>query len=96
VEPRKAGRRDWFALRLCLGQFEIQPQHESQGVFGVFHAIGRTDGGVEGGLGVAEAVGASGFEGTIEVAQGPAFGGHDLATRGPQGTGGFGNSANLL
>jgi hypothetical protein len=30
-------------------------------------------------LGVAEVVGAGGFEGAIEVAQGPAVGGRDLA-----------------
>ena len=59
------------------------------------HPIGGADGGVEGGVGVAEAVGAGGFEGAIEVAQGPAVSGHDLAAQGAQGNGGFGDCANF-
>jgi hypothetical protein len=38
-------------------------------------------------VGVAEAVGAGGFEGAIEFAQGPAVGGHDLTAQGAQATG---------
>lgn len=37
---------------------------------GVAHSIGGADGGVQGGVGVAEPVGTEGFEGAIEVAQG--------------------------
>jgi hypothetical protein len=48
------------------------------------HATGGADGGVEGGVGVAEAVGAGGFEGAIEFAQGPAVGGRDLAVGAPK------------
>jgi hypothetical protein len=51
---------------------------------------------IESGVGVAEAVGAGGFEGEVEVAQGPGVGLHDLAAQGTQGTGGFGYGANLL
>ena len=37
------------------------------------------DGGVGGGVGVAETAGAGGFEGAIDFARGPAVGGQDLA-----------------
>ena len=71
---RKAGRRDGLTFGLLVGQFEIQPEQEAKGVSARFHPIGDADGGVEGGLGVAQAVGAGGFEGAIEVAQRPAVG----------------------
>ena len=63
-----------LALRLAFGQFPIQAQQKRQGIgaCAIVNAIGGADGGVEGGLGVAEAVGARSFEGALEVAQGPA------------------------
>ena len=70
-------------------------EDKGERVFGVLHAVGGADGGVEGGMGGAEAVGAGGFEGAIEVAQGPAVGGHDLAAKRAQGTGGFGDRFDL-
>jgi hypothetical protein len=69
-----------FGFEGC--KVQIQPQKEYEAVFAFLHAIGGADGGVEGVLGVAEAVGAGGFEGAIEVAQRPAVGGHDLAAQG--------------
>jgi hypothetical protein len=63
-----------LAFGFPVGQFQIQVKEKGEWVFRVLHAVGSMDGGVEGGLGVAEAVGAGGFEGAIEVAQGPAVG----------------------
>ena len=80
-----------MTLGFCVGQFKVQAEEEGQRVFLFVHAVCGADGGVEGGLGVVEAVGAGGFEGAIEVAQGPAVGGHDLAAQGAQGAGGFGD-----
>ena len=94
-EGRKARWGDGFAPDLSLSQLEVQAQEEGKGVFLLIHPVGGADGGVEGGLGVAEAVGAGGFEGAIEIAQGPAVGGHDLAAQGAQGNGGFGDRSDL-
>jgi hypothetical protein len=76
---RQPGCGDGPALGFLVCQFEVQAEEEGQVVFGVFHAVGGADGGVEGGLGVAKAVGAGGCEDASEVAQGPAVGGRDLA-----------------
>ena len=51
-------------------------------VFVFFRAVCGADSGGEGRAGVAEAVGAGGFEGAIEFAQRPAAGGYGL---GPPG-----------
>ena len=71
---RETWRRNCLSFRFQISKFEVQAQEEGQGIFTRVHAISGADGGVEGGLGVAEAVGAGGFEGAIEVAQGPAVG----------------------
>jgi hypothetical protein len=65
---------DWLPLLLSVSQLQVQAQQKGQHIFIFLHAVGSADGGVEGGLGVAEAVGAGGFEGAIEVARGPAVG----------------------
>ena len=80
----QTGRHNLFALRFPISQFEVQAEEETQRIFGVFHAVGGADGGVEGGLGVAEAVGAGGFEGAIEVAQGLVVNGRELAVSSPK------------
>jgi len=46
-------------------------EKQGEGVFGVLHVVGGADGGIEGGVGVPEAVGAGGFEG--EVGMSPRF-----------------------
>ena len=79
-----AGWRDSLALSFKPGQLQVQPQEEGEEVFRFLHAVGGADGGVEGGMGVAEAVGAGGFESAIEVAQGPTVGLHDLPAQGVQ------------
>ena len=86
VKPRRRqpGRYYASAIRLAAGQFEVEVKEEGEGVFLFLHPVGGADGGVEGGLGVAQAVGAGGFEGAIEVAQGPAVGGYDLAVGAPK------------
>jgi hypothetical protein len=80
---RQARRGNCFTLGLLAGQLKIQPQQEGVRVFGGAHAVSGADGGGEGGVGVAEPVGAGGFEGVIEFAQGPAVGGRDLAVGAP-------------
>ena len=75
----KSGGCDFHSACLGCRQFQVQTEEKGQGIFGVLDAVRGTDDGVEGGVGVTEAVGAGGFEGAIEVAQGPAVGGHDLA-----------------
>jgi hypothetical protein len=88
---RKAGRHDGLTFGLPVGQFQIQPEEEDEGVFGGAHPIGGANGEVESGVGVAEAVGAGDFEAAIEVAQNSTVGGHDLAAQSAQGNGGFGD-----
>ena len=75
-----------LAFGFPVGLFQIQVEEKGEQVFRVLHAVGGADGGVEGGVGVAEAIDAGGFEGAIEVAQGLAVCGRDLAAQGPQGT----------
>ena len=70
----ETGWDDGFTGGFPGGKVEVQVEQEGHHVFALFHAVGGADGGVEGGLGVAEAVGAGGFEGEIEVAEGPAVG----------------------
>ena len=78
-ESGEAWRRDLLAFTFERGALQVQAKEESKRILIVFHSVGGAHGGVEGRVGVAEAVGAGGFEGAIEVAQGPAVGGHDLA-----------------
>ena len=53
-------------------------------VFRLLHSKAGTDDGVEGGVGVVEAVGAGGVEGAIEVARGQDVGGRDTAVDAPR------------
>jgi len=51
-----------------VGKLEIEVEEEGDRVFLLLHAVGGADSGVESGVVVAEAVGAEGIEGAIEVA----------------------------
>ena len=90
MEVGQTGPSDRLASGLLLGQFQVYPEQERQRVFALLHAVGGADGGVEGGLAVAAAVGVGRFEGAIEVAQGSAVGCDDLAVQdlehGPSGS----------
>ena len=81
-EGGKTGWGDGAVFGFGVRESEVEADEEGQRVFALLHALGRADGGVEGGVGSAEGVGAGGSEGAIEVAQGPAVGGHDLAAQG--------------
>jgi len=82
--PRQARSGDGPAFGFERRKLEVQPKEKGEGIFVFLHSVSGADGGVEGGVGVAEAVGAGGFEGAIEVAQGPAVGGRDLAAGTPK------------
>ena len=58
------------ALRSLVCQLQLEPQVEAEQVFRLLDAVGGADGGVEGGMGIAEAVSAGGLAGAIEFAQG--------------------------
>ena len=81
---RKPRGGNGLALSLLVCQVQIELEEEGGGVFDFLHALRGADGGVEGGAGVAEAVGAGGFEGAIEFAQGPAIGGRDVGVGAPK------------
>lgn len=67
------GARAWWgdllSVRFRGSQFEIEVEVNRQRVFAFLHVVGGADDGVEGGMSVAEAVGAGNLEGAIEVAQ---------------------------
>ena len=69
-EGRKTRRGDGFAPSLCLSQLQVEAEKEGKEIFLFLHAVGAADGGVEGGMGIAEAVSAGGLAGAIEFAQG--------------------------
>ena len=73
-----------YPFCLLVRKFQVQCQQQGKSVSGVFHPVGVADGGVEGAVGVAQAVGTGDFEGAIEVAQGPAVGGCDLEVSNPR------------
>ena len=79
---RQTKRRKLYSFCFLVRKFQVQCRQEGEGIFGGIHTVGGADGEVEGGVGVAEAVGAGGFEGAINFTRGPAIGGYDLAAQG--------------
>ena len=61
-----------------------------------FHAVGGADGGIERGVGGAQAVFAGRFERFVKLAQRPAVGLHDFVAQHPQRQRGLGHGADIF
>src|ERR1039458_8108209 len=66
---RDTWRGDRFAFRNSLGDFEVQGEELGEQILLGAEAVGGEDGGVQGGVGVFEGVGAGEFEGAVEGTQ---------------------------